>query len=95
MGEARGFRWSGSTAEARQAAKDNSLLIMHLWMPKGAGNAFLTLLWLCGSSVDVTSQEQQLRHLQMGAQVCCLEIKAKGVKVVFKCNVLYLGQEGR
>lgn len=39
---------------------------------------------------DVTPQEQELRHLQMDAQVCHLEIKAKGVKVVFKSNVIYL-----
>lgn len=86
------MKWEHSVqAEARQAVKDNSLLIMQLWMPKGAGNASLTPLWLCGSSVDVTPQEQQLRHLQMDAQVCHLEIKAKGLKVVFKCNLIYLG----
>lgn len=62
-----------------------------LWMPHGAGNASLTPLRLRGSSVDVTCQEQELRHLKIDAQVCHLEIKAKGVKVVFKSNGIYLG----
>lgn len=71
-GRCRGIQteWEHSfQAEARQAVKDNSLLIVQLWMPKGAGNAFVTPLWLCGSSQDVTSQEKELRHLQMDAQV--------------------------
>lgn len=60
-------------------------------MPHGAANASLTPLQLRGSSVDVTSQEQELRNLQIDAQVCHLEIKDKGVKVVFESNGIYLG----
>lgn len=60
-------------------------------MPHGAGNASLTPLQLCGSSVDGTSQEKERRNLQIDAQVCHLEIKDKGVKVVFKSNGIYLG----
>lgn len=82
-------------AEPRQAVKDNSLLIRQLWcqlwMPHGAENASLTPSWLCGSSVDITSQEQELRQVQMDAQICHLEMKAKSVKVVYKSNVIFLG----
>lgn len=88
------MEWEHSfEAEPRQAVKDNSLLILQLWcqlwMPLRAGNASLTLLWLCGSSGMSHLKSKNWGIDKWMPKFVILKLKPK-VWRFFKSNVIYL-----